>query len=135
MKARTKSNIKFSEITERNIGKALPILLDDVVISAPIVQTKITGDSQITGDFTVDVAKELAIQINAGALPVPVTIVEQKTVGATLGSASVEKSVSAGLIGLSMVLIFMVFTYGRFGVVADCALIVFGVFYRILKVF
>jgi len=118
---------KFAEITERNIGKALPILLDDIVISAPIVQSKITGDSQITGDFDINFAKELAIQINAGALPVPVKIVEQKNVGATLGSESVERSISAGLIGLSMVLIFMILSYGKFGVVADFALVVFGI--------
>jgi preprotein translocase subunit SecD len=118
---------KFAEITERNVGKVLPILLDDIVISAPIVQSKITGDSQITGDFDINFAKELAIQINAGALPVPVKIVEQKNVGATLGSVSVEQSISAGLIGLSMVLVFMILSYGKFGVVADFALVVFGV--------
>lgn len=120
-------SVKFAGITEKNVGKALPILLDDIVISAPIVQSKITGDSQITGDFDIDFAKELAIQINAGALPVPVKIVEQKNVGATLGSESVTRSINAGLIGLSMVLLFMILAYGRFGVVADFALIVFGV--------
>jgi preprotein translocase subunit SecD len=119
---------KFLELTKNNIGKPLPILLDNLVISAPIVQEEITGGSaQITGDFTIEQAKQLVIQLNAGALPVSVELVEQKTIGATLGSESVEKSIRAGLIGLLMVLLFMVLAYGRLGLVADVALIIFGV--------
>lgn len=119
---------KFAEITKNNIGKPLPILLDADVVSAPIVQDEIVGgNAQITGDFTLDQARNLAIQLNAGALPVSVNLVEQRTVGATLGAESVEKSVKAGLIGLSMVLLFMILSYGKLGVIANLALLVFGV--------
>jgi len=119
---------KFARLTEKNVGKVLPILLDNQVVSAPVVQDKITqGQAQITGDFELEEAKGLAIQLNAGALPVKVELVEQRTVGATLGAESVEKSITAGLIGLGMVLIFMVAAYGKFGIIASVALIIFGI--------
>jgi preprotein translocase subunit SecD len=119
---------KFEDLTDKNIGKPLPILLDQEVVSAPVVQEKISGGkAQITGNFTVDEAKNLAIQLNAGALPVPVKLVEQRTVGATLGSESISASVQAGLVGLLMVLVFMVLSYGKLGLVADVALVIFGV--------
>jgi preprotein translocase subunit SecD len=119
---------KFADITERNIGKPLPIILDNTVISAPVVQDRITGGSaQITGDFTLEQARNLAIQLNAGALPVPVQLVEQRTVGATLGGESVTRSINAGLIGLGMVLVFMILAYGKMGIIADIALVIFGV--------
>ena len=119
---------KFALLTELNIGKPLPILLDNNLVSAPIVQEKITGGSaQITGDFSLDQARNLAIQLNAGALPIPVKLVEQRTVGATLGAESVERSLRAGLIGLFMVLLFMVLMYGKLGLIADLALLIFGV--------
>ncbi len=119
---------KFEEITERNVGKPLPIILDEDVISAPMVQEKISGGSaQISGDFSLQEAKNLSIQLNAGALPAPVLLVEQRTVGATLGSESVEKSVIAGTIGLIMVMVFMVLNYGKLGLVANMALFIFGV--------
>ena len=119
---------KFATITEKNVKKPLAIVLDGQPVSAPIVQEKITGGSaQITGNFTMEEAKTLAIQLNAGALPVPVKLVEERTVGATLGAESVARSVKAGLVGLLMVLIFMVLAYGRLGLVADLGLVVFGV--------
>ncbi len=119
---------KFAEITERNVGKPLPIYLDNIPISSPVVQEKITGGSAIiSGDFTLKEAKNLTVQLNAGALPIPIQLVEQRTVGATLGAESVEKSVTAGFVGLFMVLIFMVLAYGRLGMVADLALIIFGI--------
>lgn len=119
---------KFSKLTGKNIGKPLAILLDNTIVSAPIVQTQITGGSaQITGDFSIDEAKSLSIQLNAGALPVPVKLVEQRTVGATLGAESVEKSIKAGFIGLFMVLVFMILVYGKLGLVADIALVIFGI--------
>jgi preprotein translocase subunit SecD len=119
---------KFADITERNIGKPVPIMIDNQVISAPVVQSHITGGSaQITGDFSLEDAKNLSIQLNAGALPVPVKLIEQRTIGATLGAESVEKSINAGLIGLSMVLVFMILAYGKLGLVADIALVIFGV--------
>lgn len=119
---------KFAAITKNNVGKPVAIILDNEVISAPIVQQEIIGgEAQISGNFTLDQAKNLVIQLNAGALPVPVSIVEEKTVGATLGVDSINKSIRAGVVGLLVVLIFMVLTYGRLGLVADLGLIVFGV--------
>jgi preprotein translocase subunit SecD len=119
---------KFADITGRNVGKAVAIFLDGAIVSSPIVQEQILGgQAQISGEFTTEQAKNLAIQLNAGALPIPVELVEERTVGATLGGESVQRSVRAGLIGLVMVLIFMILVYGRLGLVADLALVVFGV--------
>jgi preprotein translocase subunit SecD len=119
---------KFAEITGKNIGKPLPIILDNEVISAPNVQEKITGGSaQITGTFTVDEAKKLAIELNAGALPVPINLVEERTVGATLGADSIRQSLLAGGVGVLMVLTFMLLTYGKLGLIADIGLLIFAV--------
>lgn len=119
---------KFADITGRNIGKALPIVLDNQIISAPVVSEKITGgQAQITGSFTIDEAKQLAIQLNAGALPVPVNLVSENSVGATLGSQSIQQSLIAGAVGVGMVLLFMVLAYGKFGIIADIGLFIFGV--------
>lgn len=119
---------KFADITGRNVGKPLAIYLDGQQLSAPIVQEKITqGNAQISGDFTLEQARNLTVQLNAGALPVPVKLIEQRVIGATLGTESVAKSIRAGLVGLAMVLIFMTLAYGKFGVMADIALVVFGV--------
>ncbi len=118
----------FAEITGRNIGKPLAIVLDGMPVSTPMVQEQIVGGSaQITGEFTQEQAKNLAIQLNAGALPLNIELIEQRTVGATLGGESVERSIKAGLVGLLMVLVFMVLAYGKLGLFADMALIVFGV--------
>ena len=118
---------KFAELTANNVQKQLPILLDGIPISSPVVQEQITGGSaQITGDFTLEQAKNMAIQLNAGALPVPIELVEQRTVGATLGAESVDKSITAGIVGLAMVLLFMILSYGKFGFIADIALVIFG---------
>ncbi len=130
---------KFAELTGKNVGKPLPILLDNSLVSAPVVQEQITGGSAvISGDFSVEEAKTLAIQLNAGALPVPISLIEERTVGATLGAESVAKSVRAGLVGLVMVLAFMVAAYGGLGLVAAVGLIIFGVLtlalYKILPV-
>lgn len=120
---------KFEKLTEENVGKAIPILLDNQVISAPIVQEKISGgNAQITGGFDLDTAKQMAIQINAGALPVEVELIEERTIGPTLGQESVEKSIQAGAIGLVAVMVFMVLMYGRLGIVADIGLVLFGVY-------
>lgn len=117
----------FAALTKANVGKPLAIFLDNEIVSAPIVQEEITGGSAvISGNFTLDEAKKLAVQLNAGALPVPVSLVEERTIGATLGADSVAKSVSAGLVGLSMVLLFMILSYGKLGLVADFALLVFA---------
>ena len=119
---------KFAKITEENLGKRVAIILDNQIISSPVVQEKITGgQAQITGKFTLDEAKKLSIQLNAGALPVPISLIEERTVGATLGVESVAKSVKAGIVGIIMVCLFMILAYGRFGIIADLGLIVFGV--------
>jgi preprotein translocase subunit SecD len=105
----------------------LAIFLDDIPVTAPIVNEAITsGDAVISGKFTATTAKNLAIQLNAGALPVPISIVEQRTVGATLGEDSVNKSVRAGLIGLFIVSFFMIAYYGKLGLLADIALLIYG---------
>ncbi|MDP3994683.1 MAG: protein translocase subunit SecD [bacterium] len=119
---------KFAKITEENLGKRVAIILDNEIVSSPMVQEKITGgQAQITGNFTLDEAKKLSIQLNAGALPVPISLIEERTVGATLGIESVAKSVKAGMVGIFMVCLFMVLTYGKFGIIADLGLIIFGV--------
>ena len=91
------------------------------------MSTAITdGRAVITGRFSVEQAKNLSLQLAAGALPVPVSVVEKRTIGASLGAASVAKSIRAGLIGLTIVAIFMIAQYGRLGLLADLALIVYG---------
>lgn len=119
---------KFAQITGRNVGKQLPIILDNQVISAPLVQGQISGgQAQITGSFSIEEAKQLSIQLNAGALPVPVKLVEENTVEATLGAMSIKQSVLAGLVGIMMVAFFMILAYGKLGIVADVGLFVFAV--------
>lgn len=118
---------KFRQITQENIGKRVAIVLDDVVLVAPVVQTAINdGQAVITGSFTVDEATALTTQLNAGALPVPVTVLEQRTVGPTLGQESVDKSVYAGMIGLILVIMFMILYYGKLGFFAGIALVIYG---------
>jgi len=117
----------FSQITGRNIGKPVAIVIDNMIISAPTVQQQISeGNAVITGNFTVDEAKKLAIAINSGALPLPIKLVEQKNIGPTLGAVEVKKSVIAGFFGLVMVLIFMIVYYGRLGFIASMALLIYG---------
>jgi preprotein translocase subunit SecD len=118
---------KFADITKRLIGKPLAVFLDDIPITAPRVNTEIPdGQAVITGSFTQDAAKNLALQLNAGALPVPVSVVQKQTVGATLGQQSVIQSLRAGLLGLTIVAVFMIAKYGWLGVLADLALILYG---------
>jgi len=117
---------KFADVTKRLVGKPLAIFLDDVIVTAPRVSTEISdGQAVITGSFTVDSAKQLSIQLNAGALPVPVKIVQKQIIGATLGASSVQKSVKAGVIGLALVGLFMIVRYGMLGVLADLALVLY----------
>jgi preprotein translocase subunit SecD len=114
----------FGEITERNVSRPLAIFLDETIISAPNVETKILdGEAVITGDFTIAEVREMVNLLNAGALDVPINLVEQRTVGATLGEESVKKSLVAGLLGLILVAIFMLVNYRLAGVVAVLALI------------
>ena len=118
---------KFEKITGESVGKPVAIILDASIISSPIVQEKISGGSaQITGDFTVEGAKALSIQLNAGALPVSVALVEERTIGATLGEDSVRQSVVAGVVGIAMVAVFMILSYGSLGLVAVVGLFIFA---------
>lgn len=117
---------KFADLTRKLEGKPLAIFLDDRIVTAPIVREPITGgEGIISGSFSIQEAKKLAIQLNAGALPVPVKIVEERTVGATLGSESVYRSIVAGIIGLITVGGFMMAFYGRFGAIALLALLIY----------
>lgn len=117
----------FSEITRRNINKPVAIFLDELPVTMPVVNQHIVGgQAVISGDFTVDEARNLSIQLNAGALPVSIEVIEQKNIGASLGQESVDRSIRAGALGLSMVLLFMVLFYGKLGLIASAALIVFG---------
>src|SRR3989338_4138857 len=117
----------FGEVTQRNVGKPVGIFIDELLISAPTVQQAITqGDAVITGNFTIDEAKKLAIAINSGALPLPIKLVEQRNVGPTLGKIEVTKSVFAGAIGLTLVLIFMIAYYGKLGFIAAMALVIYA---------
>ncbi len=118
----------FAKVTEENVGSALAIVLDGSILMMPQINEAIYGGSAvIQGDFTVEDAKQLSVQLNAGALPVPIQILEQRTIGASLGLDSVEKSVVAGLIGLSTVVIFMIVIYGHAGVLASVALVIYSI--------
>jgi preprotein translocase subunit SecD len=115
---------KFAALTTHNIGKRFAIVLDDQIISAPVIQSAIIGGSgQISGSFTVQSANQLAIQLRSGALPVDLTVVEESTVSAELGADSIERGAVAMLVGLGALMGFMLITYGRFGVYTNSALI------------
>ncbi len=116
---------KFAETTQQNVGKPFAIVLDNKVISAPVIREPILGGSgQISGNFTVQSANDLAILLRAGALPAPLTVVEERTVGAGLGADSIAKGKISAYIGAAMVVFFMLVTYGLFGVFANVALAV-----------
>ena len=115
---------KFCDVTRDNVGKPFAIVLDEEVISAPVIQTEICGGSgQITGDFTVKEATDLALLLRAGALPAPLEVVEERSVGPSLGSDSVASGKTASLVAFGMVILFMFATYGLFGMFANTALI------------
>ena len=117
----------FAEITTRNLQKPVAIVLDNEIISAPTVQTIIEdGKAVITGDFNIAEAKKLSIELNAGALPVPVNLIEQRNIGATLGSDSVKLSLFAGLIGIMLVMLFMILYYRVPGFIAVLALFIYS---------
>jgi preprotein translocase subunit SecD len=118
---------KFADITQRNVSRPVAIFLDDQLVTAPLVNEPITtGQAVISGNFTPEAASQLTIQLNAGALPVPIKIIEQKNISATLGTDSVNQSLKAGLIGLGLVMLFMVLNYGLNGLLANLALLVYG---------
>ena len=118
----TAGSRKFAQATSENVGQPFAIVLDNEVISAPVIREPITGGSgQISGSFTVQQANDLAILLRAGALPAPLTIIEERTVGPGLGQDSIEKGELAAYVGSIMVIVFMLATYRLFGVFANIA--------------
>jgi preprotein translocase subunit SecD len=116
---------KFAQVTQENVGRPFAIVLDNEVISAPVIREPILGGSgQISGSFTVESANNLAILLRAGALPAKLTPIEQRVVGAGLGQDSIEKGKLASYFGAALVVVFMVATYGLFGVFASVAVAV-----------
>jgi len=114
----------FAKATSRNVGKPFAIVLDNKVISAPVIRSPILGGSgQIEGGFSVEEANNLSILLRAGALPAPLEILEEKTIGPGLGEDSIQSGKIATIIGLVGVLIFIILSYGRFGIYANIALI------------
>ncbi len=119
----------FAEYTTSHTKQYLAIVLDKQIVSAPIIENPITsGQGVISGNFTQEEAQTLAVQLRSGALPIPIKVVESRTVGATLGEESIRKSVLAGLIGLGVVILFMAFNYQLPGLIADLALICYALF-------
>ncbi len=116
----------FGKLTERLVEKPLAIFLDGKLISSPTVRSAITGgEGQIEGRFTAEEAQDLAVQLNAGALPVPVKIIQERSVGATLGQDSINKSLTAGFYGILLVILFMLVFYRLPGVIASFALLLY----------
>jgi len=114
---------RFANTTKRNVGKPFAIVLDKEVISAPVIREAILGGSGIiSGNFTTESASELALLLRSGALPVPLTIIEERSVGPSLGADSIQAGKIACIFGLIAVAVFMVFAYGGFGIMADIAL-------------
>jgi preprotein translocase subunit SecD len=126
---------KFGQVTQENVGRPFAIILDRNVISAPVIQTPILGgNGQITGSFTVDQANNLAILLRAGALPAKLTPIEQRVVGPGLGQDSITKGKYASAVGATLVILFMLVTYGLFGLFANVAVAVnVGMIFGILS--
>jgi preprotein translocase subunit SecD len=118
----TRGGRRFAQVTQENVGRPFAIVLDNEVISAPVIREPILGGSgQISGNFTVEQANDLAILLRAGALPAPLTIIEERTVGASLGQDSIDMGIRATWIGSLLVVLFMFATYGLFGLFANIA--------------
>ena len=113
----------FEELTEKNVGRPIAVFLDGNLVTAPVVREKITGGkAQITGTFTLEEARTTVARFNAGALPAPITLVSQQTVGASLGADSLRTTIRAGWIGTFLVMCFMILYYRYFGIFASVAL-------------
>jgi len=119
----------FADYTTTHQQQYLAIVLDKNVVSTPVIQNPITdGQGQITGNFTQETAQTLAVQLRSGALPIPIKVLESRTVGPTLGEESLRKSILAGIIGLSVVILFMGLYYRLPGIIADLALVCYAIF-------
>ncbi len=121
----TKDGAKFGKMTQDNLGKLMAIFLDKKFVSAATIQGVITTDGQITGQFSQEDVVRISNELNAGALPVAVTVIENDTIGPILGKIDLEKSLWASMIGLGLVLIFMIVVYRLPGFLADLALIIY----------
>jgi SecD/SecF fusion protein len=120
----TRGAITFGEITSANVGQRFAIVLDEEVITAPVIQQPITGGTgQISGNFTTQSANDLAVLLRAGALPATLDVVEERSVGPSLGADSVRGGVTAGIIGGISTVVFMLIAYGLFGAFANVALV------------
>ncbi len=116
---------RFGRVTQENVNKPFAIILDDRVLSAPNINEPILGgQAQISGNFTVETANQLAVSLASGKLPVKLNVIEERTIGPELGKDSIEKGIIASIIATGAVILFMLVTYGRFGVYATLALIV-----------
>ncbi|HEV2300028.1 MAG TPA: protein translocase subunit SecD, partial [Stellaceae bacterium] len=114
---------RFGDATRENVGKPFAIVLDHKVISAPVIREPILGGSGIiSGSFTVRTASDLALLLRAGALPAPITILEERTVGPDLGADSIHAGAVASVVAVALVVVFMILFYGLFGIFADIAL-------------
>lgn len=119
----------FEKLTARNVGKPLAIFLDNNLIEIPVVQERISGGrAQITGKFTVDEARKMVERFNAGALPAPITLISQQTIGASLGQESLKKAIYAGALGTLVIILFMLGYYRKLGIFASLALVIYIIF-------
>lgn len=117
----------FADVSERNIGKQVATFVDGELVSAPVIQEAITGGSaQVSGNFSIEEAKDLASRLNEGALPVPIELASQQSIEASLGQKSLEMGIKAGLFGLLLTIIYMIFYYRFLGVIAAFALAIYG---------
>jgi preprotein translocase subunit SecD len=131
MKLTPKGRADFSRVTGNNVGRNLAIVLDGVVSSAPNIHERIpSGSASITGSFDVSTARDLAIVLRAGALPAPVHIIDERTVGPSLGSDSIQEGIVAGMIGTALVVVFMAVYYQLSGLVAIVAMVL-NIFYLV----
>jgi preprotein translocase subunit SecD len=123
MRLNSRGKRLFAKLTEENVGRALAIVLDDTIFSAPVIQEPIReGEARITGHFTPEEARDLAIVLREGALPAPVTIVENRTVGPSLGSDSIAQGIRSVLLGAGLIVLFMLVYYRGSGLIANLAL-------------
>lgn len=129
----------FANATKEFLNKRLAIFLDEEVLMAPNIKVVIPdGNAVISGGFTTQTAKELAVQLNAGALPLSINLIQQSQIGATLGKDSINKGIFAGIVGLILVSFFMIGNYGKLGLIADIGLIIYGLItlalYRLIPI-